>query len=353
MNKKSLFISIIALFAVLFTACKDEDDPAPPAADTRTALTAVEATVDVAADALTATAEFSGATGLTLAAADFTITPATGATIGEPTVSDDIVTVPITFVANTATTAKAFTVGIASSSTKIRGSATVVITQAAATAQPPEDTRVALTAGANVTDITAADTEATVTFTGASDLTLTEDDFTVEADTEGTNVTITDVTVNEDTVSVTISFDANDSTENPVVYTVGIAEDSEVITGEAEVNVTQAAAPETPAEKVTLTAGEDVTDIAATDTEATVTFTGASDLTLTEDDFTVEADTEGTNVTITDVTVNEDTVSVTITFEANASSENPIVYTVGIAEDSEVITGEAEVNVTQAIADGE
>ncbi|MDR1867311.1 MAG: hypothetical protein LBQ77_03465, partial [Treponema sp.] len=82
------------------------------------------------------TVTFSGATGVTgLAATDFTITPT--ATIGTPTVSDDIVTVPITITeSNSESTDKTFTVGIASDSTLIKGTATVTITQAGTGAEP-------------------------------------------------------------------------------------------------------------------------------------------------------------------------------------------------------------------------
>jgi hypothetical protein len=96
--------------------------------DNRTALTAGSA-VDVAASATTADAKFTGATGLDLAAADFTVT-GTGGSISNVSVSDDEATVTVSFAANTSdTSTKTYTVSIASTSTKIKGNGTVTITQ--------------------------------------------------------------------------------------------------------------------------------------------------------------------------------------------------------------------------------
>ncbi|MDR1867640.1 MAG: hypothetical protein LBQ77_05185 [Treponema sp.] len=240
MNKKSLFISIIALFAVLFTACKDEDDPAPPAADNRTALTAVAEQTgnSVAADVTAATAQFAGATGLTLAAADFTITPTTGATIGEPTVSDDIVTVPITITeSNSESTDKTFTVGIASDSALIKGTDTVTITQAGT--EPPADNRAALTAVAEQTgnSVEASVTAATAQFAGATGLTLTAADFTI---TPTTGATIGTPTVSDGVVTVPITITESNSESTDKTFTVGIASDSTLIKGTDTVTITQA-----------------------------------------------------------------------------------------------------------------
>jgi hypothetical protein len=97
--------------------------------DTRVELIAGGA-VDALATATTADVTFTGATGLSLTAADFAVT--TGGTVGNVSVSDGTATVTVSFAANTADTAKTYTVSIASGSTTIKGSGTVVITQAAA-----------------------------------------------------------------------------------------------------------------------------------------------------------------------------------------------------------------------------
>ncbi|MDR1866740.1 MAG: hypothetical protein LBQ77_00555 [Treponema sp.] len=153
--KKSLYLGFVTLtvaMSVVFTACKD-DDPEPPATDNRVALTAVAATVNAAATATGASAQFAGAAGLGLTADDFTVS--TGANIGTGTLAvddDGVITVPITFPSNaTGGTTKTYTVSIAEGSTKIKGNAAVAIIQAAGNSQQPEDgTAPTLTPGTSV-----------------------------------------------------------------------------------------------------------------------------------------------------------------------------------------------------------
>jgi hypothetical protein len=87
--------------------------------------------VSAGADEEGADVTFTGATGLTLAAADFSVT--SPGTITAVDVTGGTATVSVSFAKNTATTARTYTVSIASGSTKISGSATVTITQAAGT----------------------------------------------------------------------------------------------------------------------------------------------------------------------------------------------------------------------------
>jgi hypothetical protein len=135
-NSQTKTHGVLAGFAVLllaaiftFTGCPTDPDDEP---DTRVELTAGVA-VNVAVTATTANVTFTGATGLTLAAAEFAVSA--GGTISKVAVASDTATVSVTFGANTtAITAKTYTVSIASDSTKIKGSGTVVITQAGSTA---------------------------------------------------------------------------------------------------------------------------------------------------------------------------------------------------------------------------
>jgi hypothetical protein len=173
-----------------------------------------------------ATVTFNGATGLTLTTADFTVT--SGGTLSEVLVRGDTVYVKVIFTANDTKTAKTYTVGIAAGSIKIKGSAIVVITQAADT----RDLRVELTAG-NPVIVMSNEAEATVTFNGTVGLVLTTADFNVTG--EGT---IRDVLVGSSKVLVTVSFEGGTVTETKT-YTVGIAEDSTKIKGDATVIITR------------------------------------------------------------------------------------------------------------------
>ncbi|GHU69177.1 hypothetical protein FACS189450_01530 [Spirochaetia bacterium] len=283
--------------------------------------------VNVAYSATTARVTFTGAMGLSLAAADFTVT--TGGTIGTPAVSGNTVTVPVTFAANTGTSTKTYTVGINSGSAKIKGGATVVITQAVG---PSIDTRVELSAGSAV-DVVYTATTTSVTFTGAMGLSLTAADFTVT-----TGGTIGTPAVSGDAVTVPVTFAAN-TDPSTKTYTVGINSGSAKIKGGATVVITQAAAPAGDT-RVELSAGSTV-NAAYTATTASVTFTGATGLSLTAADFTVT-----TGGTIGTPAVSSDAVTVPITFAANTDPSTK-TYTVGINGASTKIKGEATVVITQ------
>jgi uncharacterized repeat protein (TIGR02543 family) len=95
--------------------------------------------------------------------------------------------------------------------------------------------------------------------------------------------------------------------------------------------------------RVTLTAGSAV-DVAADDTTASVTFTGAAGLSLSIDDFIVSF-----GATFTGVSVAYDTAIVSIGFDENTSPEWTRSYTVFIASDSGVIKGDTTVTIIQAV----
>jgi hypothetical protein len=143
---KKLLLLIAAIVVIIAMAgCPDDsgDDDTNKTEDLRTELTA-NTGASVASDATTGAAEFNGATGLELTAADFSVTG--GGTITTVTVDGDKVTVTITFAANTTgTTPKTYTVGINANSTKIKGSAKVNITQAAGSAPPEGPVDIAVT----------------------------------------------------------------------------------------------------------------------------------------------------------------------------------------------------------------
>jgi hypothetical protein len=96
----------------------------------------------------------------------------------------------------------------------------------------------------------------------------------------------------------------------------------------------------------TLTAGQPVT-VAATDTTANVTFTGATGLTLRTADFRVTSGGSITNVSVT-----SDTATVTVTFLPNTSTTESKTYTVSIVSSSAVIKGTATVAITQEAGSG-
>jgi hypothetical protein len=178
----------------------------------------------------TASVTFTGASGLSLTAADFEVSP--GATVTEVRVSSNTATVTVTFAANLGTTSRTYTVSIASTSTIITNRTTVTITQA----RSASDNRAELTAGAAV-NAAAADTSAAVTFTifSSYSASLTAADFEVSSDS-----TISNVDVVSTIITVTVSFAVNAST-SPKTYTVSIASTSGVIKGNATVVITQEA----------------------------------------------------------------------------------------------------------------
>jgi hypothetical protein len=193
----------------------------------------------------------------------------------------------------------------------------------------PDLDKVELTAGPDV-NVAASATTATVTFTGAAGLTLTNADFTV---TEGGYISNVSAVSGDGTVSVTVTLQKN--TGQDKIYRVNIAADSATIKGSAGVIIIQGADP-----RVELTAGLDV-NVAASATTATVTFfTGAAGLTLTNADFTVSTGTIGTP------RVNGGIVSVPVTFAANTTGKEK-TYTVRTAQSSVKIKGSASVTITQ------
>ncbi|MDR1932345.1 MAG: hypothetical protein LBQ57_05915 [Spirochaetales bacterium] len=172
-----LIFALALTFGLVLTACGG-DDPSSPG-DSRTELTEGSA-VSAAAAATSANVTFTGAAGLSLSAADFAVT--TDGAIGTPTVVGDTVTVPVSFEANTTAAAKTYTVSIAAGSTKIRGSGTVTITQAATTLP-------AITWAGSFAEAAANDGS----ITGSVTATLVNDTFTSSAATAVTGYTATGV----------------------------------------------------------------------------------------------------------------------------------------------------------------
>jgi hypothetical protein len=236
MMRKHGAIFLVLLF-VLASCNFFEPQPFIDAKDTETPeiveLTAGPS-VDAKSNAEEAIVMFLGAVGSAPATADFTVT--TGGTPSTVSVNTRAVFVKVSFAANTTGKDKTYTVGIAPNSTKIKGTASVVITQKADAEAVLKESRKGLTAGAPV-DVASDATEATVTFTGAQELTLTAADFTV-----GPGAEISLVRGGGDIVSVTVIFPVNTTGEDKI-YTVGIAEDSTKIKGPAQVNVTHGPAP--------------------------------------------------------------------------------------------------------------
>jgi hypothetical protein len=148
-------------------------------------------------------------------------------------VSGNTATVSVSFAANTGATPKTYTVSIASGSTKIKGSTTVLITQVKVGDTP--DARKELIAGSAI-EVAASSTTATVSFIGASGLSLSAADFTVD-----NGASVTNASVSGNTATVSVSFAANTGA-TPKTYTVSIAEGSTKIKGSATVAITQVVA---------------------------------------------------------------------------------------------------------------
>jgi hypothetical protein len=222
-------------------------------------------------------------------------------------------------------TNKIYTVSIVNTSTFIKGSAAVTITQA---------TRTALTAGPSV-NAAAHDTAASVTFDGAAELyeLISAADFAVD---NGGTISSVNIPWNSDTVTVDVSFAANASA-SPKTYTVSAAEGSTKLQGSAAAAITQAT-------RIDLTAGQPV-DAAAYDARAKVTFTGAIGLTLSAADFAVD-----NGGTISGVEVSDDTATVSVRPVVNTSTSSTKTYTVSIAAGSTKIKGGATVVITQSAA---
>jgi hypothetical protein len=189
-----------------------------------------------------------------------------------------------------------------------------------------------LTAG-DAVDVAATATTADVTFTGATGLTLTNDDFAVD-----NGASVTGVDVDSGTATVTVTFEANTET-TAKTYTVSIAGSSTKITGPATVAINQAADDDLRRRLIPGSAVE----VAATATTANVTFTGATDLTLTAADFVVD-----NGASVTGVDVDSGTATLTVTFTTNISTTASRTYTVSIAPDSTVIKGTGTVAINQS-----
>ncbi|GHU93961.1 hypothetical protein FACS189479_06090 [Spirochaetia bacterium] len=314
-------------YIVIVTIAGDEPN------DTRTMLVAGP---DVYVDytATTATATFTGPADLTgLTAADFAVTG--GASIYNPMVNGNTVTIQVGFGANTDASVKTYIVSIAPTSTKIKGSSTVTITQQAFI--DPNDTRTLLAAGPDVyVDHTA--TTATATFTGPAGLTgLIPADFVVTG-----GASIYNPTVNGNTVTIQVGFGAN-TDASVKTYIVSIAPTSTKIKGSSSVTITQQAFIDPGDTRTLLVAVQDVS-VDYTDTRATATFTGAAGLTgLTAADFAV---TGGVFI-YNNPTVNGDTVTVEVNFVANTDTFAK-TYVVRIAPTSTKIRGDTFVTITQA-----
>jgi hypothetical protein len=284
-------------------------------------LTAGEA-VNAAASDTSKDVTFTGASGLSLSAADFAVS--SGGTISGVSVNDNTATVSVQFPANTEATAKTYTVSIASTSTKIKGNATVTITQAA--------DRTTLTAGPAV-NATASNITTNVTFTGAAGLiNLTKADFVVDngASVDGANLT-------SDTATVSVIFAANTGVMAKT-YTVSIAPGSTVIKGSATVTITQAAATGS----ASITVGFAYSDITISGNNGTnsISKSGANNtLTLSADGYTgvvwyVDADPQrsisGNRVTLNaaDYTTQRHSITFTGQKDGRWYSSRPIPFTV-------------------------
>jgi hypothetical protein len=198
------------------------DDPVP---DTRVTLGAGIAVNAEAADT-TATVSFTGATGsLTLTASDFAVN--NGATVTGVSLSGDTAMVSVNFLANLSTSPKTYTVSIASDSTKIKGSGTVTITQAAATGSA------GITVGFAYSDITISGNDGTnsISKSGANKtLTLSAVGYTgvvwyVDADTtgiSGNRVTLNaaDYTAQRHSITFTGQKDGRRYSSRPIPFTV-------------------------------------------------------------------------------------------------------------------------------------
>ncbi|MDR3324807.1 MAG: hypothetical protein LBS82_02295, partial [Spirochaetaceae bacterium] len=115
-------------FALILTGCPNPSaDGAVSGGDTRATLAAGPA-VSAAASAVTASVTFTGASGLTLTAADFAVSA--GGAITTVGVASGTATVSVGFAANASTSAKTYIVSIAAGSSIIKGNTTVAINQA-------------------------------------------------------------------------------------------------------------------------------------------------------------------------------------------------------------------------------
>jgi hypothetical protein len=235
-------------------------------------------------------------------------------------------------------TAGSYTVTVSASGYKSKTSAAVTVSES-------DDPRVLLSAGTSPVNAAYNATSANAAFTGAGSLTseeLSNDDFEISG-----GRTITGVAVSGGTVTVTVSLDTNPY-NSARSFTVSINKDSEVIRGGATVTITQAANPSgVDDNRKVLTAGGDVS-ASANDIHASVTFTGATGLSLETVDFTVT----GTGSSVTGVSISGDTVTVTIGFSQNTTGEDRH-FVVSVAASSTKIECPDEITITQhKVAEG-
>ena len=194
-----------------------------------------------------------------------------------------------------------------------------------------EDWDVVLSPGlaVSVDDIT---TSAQVRFIGAFGFTSLEaDNFTIT----GAGAEITDVSVHGPIITITVDFGENETIQ-PRLFTVGISPGSTLIGGTGTVTITQAAG------RAELAAGSAV-EGEYTDTSLQAVFTGISGITSLETgNFTIT----GAGAVISGVSIDDDTVTVTVETGINTSYASRS-FTVGISPDSTVIRGSETVTITQ------
>jgi hypothetical protein len=257
--------------------------------------------VSVARNATSANVTFTGVTGLSLSASDFTVTG--NAVIGDPWVSGDTVTVPLTFAANDTGALKTYVVSIAETSALIEGTAIVTVTHS---------TRVMLRASPSITEVGRIINAADVRFSGATGLSLSASDFRVTGNAE-----IGNPRVSGDYVTVPLTFTINE-TEAPRTFVVSIAGTSTLIEGSASVTVIQSG-PYVETRKL-LTAGPETVTLSV---YVNVTFTGASKLSaherliLSKNDFRV---TGGSTIGLPYILSDGDTISVPVKLEGLAAA---------------------------------
>ena len=185
--------------------------------------------VDVNAGVTEATVTFNGAEGVILTTGDFIVSG--DATIKEVFVIGDKVQITVTFPENESNSEiKTYTVSISSASKKIKGDASVTITQTYV-----GDTRQVLTPLENVI-VAGNETIAYAKFSGAVglELILEKEDFTVSSGAVISSANVDSAGY----ANVVISFSANTST-GVKTYTIGINQSGERIRGTGTVTVTQ------------------------------------------------------------------------------------------------------------------
>jgi hypothetical protein len=238
MKQKKFFASVLAAtlaIGLVLAGCEDA-----ASGDVRVALSAGSPANVVAAEVATTVAFTGGFSWLSLTAADFEVSA--GGSVAEVTPTNGSIAVTVAFPVNKSATGKTYTVSVAPSSTKIKGSAPVTVTQNAASA----DARASFTAERGAVKALAAATTTDVAFTATDGdwiAGLTAADFTVTGGTF-TSVRVSNKTVNTTTTTtatVTVGFQAN-TTGAPKTIEVAVnGSGSPTIKGNATVAITQAA----------------------------------------------------------------------------------------------------------------